>query len=195
MGFARLVHSASSGTQGLSERGDDELMTLAQAGSRDAFAVLVERYAHRLVATCARFTHDGEQAIELAQQTWVLVWEQRDRYRPEGGFLLWLTTIGRNRCRNELRRSKVARRHAEVAPESSPTPAQIEALLVGERRRKVREALCRLPAPMREALVMRYGEELRYDEMAVVLGASESTLRSRVHHGLLRLKNLLEKRK
>jgi DNA-directed RNA polymerase specialized sigma24 family protein len=46
---------------------------------------------------------------------------------------------------------------------------------------------------MREALLLRYAEELRYDEMVEVLGAGESTLRSRVHHGLRLLKNLLER--
>jgi DNA-directed RNA polymerase specialized sigma24 family protein len=46
---------------------------------------------------------------------------------------------------------------------------------------------------MREALLLRYAEELRYDEMSEVLRASESTLRSRVHHGLRLLRELLEK--
>jgi RNA polymerase sigma-70 factor (ECF subfamily) len=62
-----------------------------------------------------------------------------------------------------------------------------------ERRRRVRDALCRLPEPMREALVLRYAEELPYDEMAEVLRTGESTLRSRVHHGLRLLRALLEK--
>jgi DNA-directed RNA polymerase specialized sigma24 family protein len=46
---------------------------------------------------------------------------------------------------------------------------------------------------MREALLLRYGEELRYDEMAKVLDVGEATLRSRVHHGLKALRDLLEK--
>ena len=53
-------------------------------------------------------------------------------------------------------------------------------------------AISELPAAMREALLLRYAEELRYDEMALVVGAGESTLRSRVHHGLQQLKNKLE---
>ena len=46
---------------------------------------------------------------------------------------------------------------------------------------------------MREALLLRFAEELRYDEMAPLLAAGESTLRSRVHHGLKLLRSLLEK--
>ncbi len=54
-------------------------------------------------------------------------------------------------------------------------------------------ALSQLSGDMREALLLRYAEGLRYDEMAAVLGAHESTLRSRVHHGLKLLKRHLEK--
>ena len=62
-----------------------------------------------------------------------------------------------------------------------------------ESQRRVRDALSRLPASMREALLLRYAEGLAYDEMAAVLGTGESTLRSRVHHGLRLLRSLLEK--
>jgi len=74
-----------------------------------------------------------------------------------------------------------------------PSPTQIDRLLVEERQRRVRDALSRLPASMREALLLRYAEGLAYDEMAAVLGTGESTLRSRVHHGLRLLRSLLEK--
>ena len=74
-----------------------------------------------------------------------------------------------------------------------PSPAQIDSILAEERRRRVHQTLCQLPEVMREALLMRYGEELRYDEMSTILGAQESTLRSRVHNGLKLLKLRLEK--
>jgi RNA polymerase sigma factor (sigma-70 family) len=74
-----------------------------------------------------------------------------------------------------------------------PSAGQIDSVLIEERRRRVRRALSQLPVAMSEALLMRYGEELRYDEMSKVLGARESTLRSRVHHGLKLLKRQLEK--
>jgi len=102
--------------------------------------------------------------------------------------------ISRNHCRNHLRSRGALRRHVEAAAvDETSSPEQIDALLVQERRRSVRNALGRLPEPMREALVLRYGEELRYDQMAEVVRAGESTLRSRVHHGLRLLRSLLEK--
>jgi RNA polymerase sigma-70 factor (ECF subfamily) len=178
----------------LPERSDDELMILAQGGAREAFAVLVERHALRLVQICARFVNDAELGVELAQETWVGIWAQRAQYRAEGRFVVWLISAARNRCRNRLRQHGVAHRHVQSVLALQPDAVDaIDRLLVEERRRQVREALARVPERMREALLLRYAEELRYDEMAEVLRASESTLRSRVHHGLKLLRELLEK--
>jgi RNA polymerase sigma-70 factor (ECF subfamily) len=179
--------------QALCDRADDELMTLAQAGARDAFGVLVERHALRVVHVCARLLNDAELGVELAQETWVTVWTQRAHYRREGKFVVWLVTVARNRCRNRLRQQGVVRRHIESNVRSeATTPDQIDRLLEEERRRHVRNALAQLPEAMREALLLRYAEELRYDEMSNLLAVSESTLRSRVHHGLKLLRERLE---
>jgi RNA polymerase sigma-70 factor (ECF subfamily) len=180
----------------LPERSDDELMVLAQAGVRDAFATLVERHGERLMRTCSRFVNDSELGAEIAQDTWVTVWSQRSRYRAEGKFIVWLITAARNRCRNDLRRHRAQIEHTQPAAgdADAPSPQQIDELLLEERQRCVRKALSRLPQRMREALLLRYGEELRYDEMAQILGIGESTLRSRVHHGLRLLRDQLEKK-
>ena len=195
MAFPRLVPAKLPAADALSERSDDELMQLAQAGLKEAFAVLVQRHAERLVRLCSRFAGDVQLGRELAQDTWVMAWRGRDKYRAEGGFVSWLVTVARNHCRNQLRRRKLAAVH-ELEPASADlrhSPAQLDGLLLEERRRRVRRALAELPYPMREALLLRYAEELRYDEMTTVVGTGESTLRSRVHHALKILKQKLEK--
>ena len=144
---------------------------------------------------CSRFVGDGEWGAEMAQETWVTIWAQRSQYRAEGKFIVWLITAARNRCRNHSRMRGVVQRHRmRAASEAAepPTAKQIDQLLVEERRHRVHHALSRLPERMREALVLRYGQELRYDEMAAILRIGESTLRSRVHHGLRLLRDLLE---
>lgn len=193
MAFPRLVRAPDPPRDALGERSDDELMALAQAGLKSAFAVLVERHAKRVVALCSRFVGDPHVGRELAQDTWVVVWQRRDAYRPDGGFVPWVVTVARNRCRNQLRRRKLATAHEHAAPmETRATPAQLDAVLVEERRRRVRGALSELALPLREALLLRYAEELRYDQMTIIVGTGESTLRSRVHHALKALKQKLE---
>jgi RNA polymerase sigma-70 factor (ECF subfamily) len=194
MAFPRLVRPPDPSQDALADRTDDELMTLARAGLKPAFAALVERHAERVASLCSRFVGDVQLGRELAQDTWVLVWQGREKYRPEGGFVAWLVTVARNHCRNELKRRKLTLTPArEPLSEQSHSTGQLDGLLLEERRRKVRAALASLPPALREALLLRFAEELRYDEIAYVLGTGESTLRSRVHHGLRALKQKLEK--
>jgi RNA polymerase sigma-70 factor (ECF subfamily) len=194
MAAPRLVRLPDPPPDALQQRPDDELMVLACAGLRDAFAVLVQRHAERVVNACARFLKDAHVGREIAQDTWILVWQARATYRGGGGFVPWLITIARNRCRNELRRRKLASEHQRepqsIAPGSSPE--QLDSMLTEERRRRVRSALANLSEPHREAVLLRYAEGLRYDEMTGMLGVGEGTLRSRVHYGLKALKLKLE---
>jgi RNA polymerase sigma-70 factor (ECF subfamily) len=191
MSFPRLVRAEKAPDDALSERSDDELMVLARAGMRAAFAVLVERHALHVVRLCSRFVNDADLGRELAQDSWVLVWQARDKYRGEGGFVAWLVTVARNHCRNEVRRRKVREREP-LSEALGHSPGQLDGLLVEERRKRVRAALSELSPALRDALLLRYAEELRYDQMTDVLGTGESTLRSRVHHGLKALKQKLE---
>lgn len=196
MPFLRL-HLAPSDGGPLAARSDDELMTLAQAGVREAFAVLVARHASKLIAACARFVSDAQTGRELAQETWLAVWSERARYRRDGRFVVWLHTLARNRCRNHLRHRGVTQSYArtnaaEAHASGHADAAEIDRLLEDERRRHVQEALARLPENMREVLVLRFTQELRYDEIADVLRVRESTLRSRVHHALKLLRGWLE---
>jgi RNA polymerase sigma-70 factor (ECF subfamily) len=193
MSFPRLVRTEETPRDALTERTDDELMVLSRAGVKAAFAVLVERHAARVFGLCSRFVNDAERGRELSQDCWVEVWRARDNYRGDGQFAVWLVTIARNHCRNELRRRKVREREPLHEP-VTPSAGQLDSLLVEERRKRVRDALSELSSPLREALLMRYAEGLRYDEMTHVLSAGESTLRSRVHHGLKALKQMLEER-
>jgi RNA polymerase sigma-70 factor (ECF subfamily) len=156
---------------------------------------LVRRHAERLVRVCARLVGDVSLGRELAQDTWVLLWRGRDKYRPEGRFIAWLITVARNHCRNEIRRRQSASKRATalaMEPDSGRR-LQLDLLLEQERQGRVRQALEQLSSPHREALLLRVGEGLRYDEMKQVTQASDSTLRSRVHHGLKALKQKLEK--
>src|ERR1041384_6529717 len=106
MAFPRLVRVPEPPPDALLERSDDELMELSRAGLRPAFAVLVERHALRIVNLCSRFVNDAQLGRELAQDTWVLVWQGRDKYRGDGGLLAWVVTVARNHCRNEVRRRR-----------------------------------------------------------------------------------------
>ncbi|HVH46065.1 MAG TPA: RNA polymerase sigma factor [Labilithrix sp.] len=181
----------------LAERDDDALMLLASGGQRDAFRVLVERHGSRVVRFCTRMTSDRRIAEELAQETWLSVWGARDTYKPNGQFVVWLLVAARNRClnarRGDARRSRVFVAEPEGGFDDAPAddPAQLDRLIAAEERRRVARALAELPAPMREAVTLRYADALAYEQIAEVTGANASTVRSRVFHGVKKLHELL----
>jgi RNA polymerase sigma-70 factor (ECF subfamily) len=187
--------STSKPPASLKERDDDALMLLVRAAVPDALRVLADRHMAKLARFCTKFVLDAHVGQEIAQQTWLQVWAHRARYESKERFVVFLYTVARNLCRNELRRrarlgawvdSNVTEVH--LASHATDEPSHLDALVLRERKRDLLRALAKVPEAQREAMLLRFDEELRYDEMAAVLGASESTLRSRVYHGLRALR-------
>ncbi len=182
----------------LDARTDDELMLLAKAGSRDAFGVLAGRYTDRVLRFSARQTGDKAAAEEIAQEVWLYLWSMRATYVPQGKFVVLLFTAVRHRSANHRRGAR--RRATWIAPTidthlpdlaGAHQPDDLDLLLEEERQRRVVSALQKLPPKVREALLLRFGEGLSYQQMADVLSAGESTIRSRVYHALKNLRALL----
>jgi RNA polymerase sigma-70 factor (ECF subfamily) len=180
-------------------RDDDELMLAAAGGSRAAFAEVVRRHIAGLTSFCLKLTGDPESAQEVVQETLVQAWASSQSYVPQGKLRVFLLKVAHNRARNHRRESsRRERRHQASSPPtlvSVDDHQQLEALLRRERQRRVRAALERLPRKMREALVLRFDQEMDYADIAAVLGRPEATVRTRVFHGLRRLRALLEKDK
>ncbi len=178
----------------LSQRNDDELMLVAAAGREDAFEHLVHRHLPQLLRYCCKQVCDSKLGEEIAQDTWVKVWAYRARYQPQGKFRFLLYTTARNLCRNHARNSARRSRWFSDLPapghstdEAQPTP--LDALVAREKATRVQDAMASLKPKLREALVLRFDQGLEYREIAVIVGRSESTVRSRIFHGLKKLKS------
>lgn len=181
----------------LAERNDDDLMLLAAAGREEAFAHLVERHMPQLLRYCCKQVCDTKRGEEIAQDSWLKLWAYRMRYQPQGKFRILLYTTARNLCRNHARNS--ARRSRWFSDLPAPTlggsmdqPSQLDALIAREKATRIQDAMASLKPKLREALVLRFDQGLEYEEIAVIVGRSESTVRSRIFHGLKKLKSRIE---
>lgn len=87
----------------LGDRSDEDLMVAASAGSRDAFALLVERYMTKVASYCIKFTRDQRMGEDLAQEIFLQLWAHRATYKPSHTFNVFLFTVVVNRCRNHNR--------------------------------------------------------------------------------------------
>jgi RNA polymerase sigma-70 factor (ECF subfamily) len=174
----------------LAGRSDDELMQLAGAGVDDAFAELVRRYASQVRGYCTRTCGEAAAGDDVAQEVFLELWRTRGRFEPRGRFRAYLFTIVRTRVLNAVSRRP---REEELTDDVHPPSGELDAILAAERARRVRQKLQLLPRRLEEALLLRFAGGLDYAEMSEVLARSPSTVRSRVFHGLMRMRELLGK--
>lgn len=161
-----------------------------QADDQVAFAQLVRRWLGPIQRLCERMTGDVHAAEDLAQDAFVRVFTRRREYEASGKFSTWLWRIALNLCYDELRRRQrrektifenqgeepVAALEGLMSPEAPPD----KSLLDRERAALVQRALDELPEIYRTVLVLRHYEDLKFREIAEVLGVPEGTVKSRM---------------
>ena len=133
------------------------------------------------------YREDAEDAI---QETFLRAFHALGDYEDRERFSAWLATILVNQCRSQLART---RRREVVFPDVDPLDVDwVSAGAVGAGPwPELEHALATLPADQREALVLKYADDLTYQEMARITGAGESALKMRVQRAFARLRALL----
>jgi RNA polymerase sigma-70 factor (ECF subfamily) len=142
---------------------------------------------------------DSCDAEEVVQDAFVYVFRSLHRYDSErGSFWAWLRVALVSRCRNKRRRKQLATVSLEalaamgqMPPDPKPTNDPAGMLELRGTQRALWEVLQRVSAGARDALVLRYYEDLPYSEIAKLLGCSPDAARARVAHGKVQLKRLL----
>jgi RNA polymerase sigma-70 factor (ECF subfamily) len=182
----------------------DEAGLISQAAQGDAAAqeALYEAYfarAYRLAYLLLQNTGDAE---EVVQDTFVYLFAHLERYDVRrGSFWAWLRVTLVSRCRNRFRRKEPDARSLDVVEaqgelRSSGGGDRDPAVVVARRdsRREIRDALDQVSPGARDALVLRYYEELTYSEISEILGCSVEAARARVVHGKVQLRRILSDR-
>ena len=165
----------------------------------DVFDRLIEQYQYRLFRYLFSLTGSRETAEDLFQETWVRVLERGHQYDGKSRFEAWLFAIARHLAIDFLRKKApqsldelVDSGEAEIAARPAPSPpSAIDLLSRREAGERVEAALGHLPAAYREVLVLRFQEELALEEIAAVVAAPLSTVKSRLYRGLDELRGLL----
>ena len=165
----------------------------------ELLADLVERCQHRLVRYLLYLTGRREHAEDLAQETWIRVLQRGRQYDGRQPFDPWLFAIARNLAIDYLRKKLKAvqtlslpddRDEMLLLPSSGPSP--FEAAARSEDAMRLAGQLQILPPLYREALLLRFQEELSLAEIAQVVGAPVTTVTSRIYRGLAALRSAFE---
>ena len=159
---------------------DKALIEAFQAGDELAFVALYNRHKGAVFAFCAKMLLDRAAAQDVMQETFVRVYENRERLLVASSFKAWVFTIARNQCLNALRR---AGRHEPLDPETLAGPSAetpFGDLLKSEQVALVNRFLQALSPEYREVIVLREYQNLSYEEIAAVTRSTVSAVKSRL---------------
>jgi RNA polymerase sigma factor (sigma-70 family) len=165
---------------------DEELMVEIRKGSRAAFGTLFERFREPIWRFFRRRTSDAGRAEELAQDTFVAVFEGAARYERRGTFRSYLFGIAYNVLLADRR--KAAHRATDGLDDEPPARDFADP----DPGIWVRDALARLDEDDREVIMLREYEQLSYQEIANLRGTPLNTVRSQLFRARMALKSALE---
>ena len=182
-------------------------MRRVQAGDEAAFAALMQRWEVPVKSVIGRLVFNASEAEELAQETFVRVWQQREKFRAGAEFRPWVFAIAVNLARNRLRwwrrrpavslqewsegggRKMDGRRDAEDGTQTTAS----EVLERAERSAAVRDAIAALPLELREALVLFEYEQMSHAEIAAAVGATAKAVETRIYRAREKLRVALKR--
>jgi RNA polymerase sigma-70 factor, ECF subfamily len=169
---------------------DAELIGRARAGERAALRRMVDDHLPSITRFAFRMLGDRAEAEDVAQETFLRLWRELDRWEPRARLSTWLHRVAHNLCVDRLRARRQVRLtdDAEVADPQEGVAARLESL---ERTEALSGALGALPERQRAAVTLVYHQGLSNREAADVLGVEVDALESLLARGRQGLRKLL----
>lgn len=170
-------------------------MQALQHGDDRALDRLMTRWQIPLRSFLFRHTQNEADALDLAQETFVRVYQARARFRPDARFSTWLFAIAYNLARDKARRR--SRRPTQSLDETAELTADIQHPLASaeelERATAVRAAIADLPDDLRAAVILFEYDERSHVEIAGIVGASAKAVETRLYRARQLLKKALSR--
>jgi RNA polymerase sigma-70 factor (ECF subfamily) len=165
---------------------DERVIEACQAGDREAFRLLFETYKDRVFSIAAySFGGDETAANDVSQQVFLKLMTSIGQFRGDSAFTTWLYRLVVNACIDEQRRRRRFLPFGDSTAmsrsgERRPQEKQHEKRELSE---SVQAAIKQLKPKLRMAILLKYVEDLSYEEIAAVLGCSKGTVASRLNRG------------
>jgi RNA polymerase sigma-70 factor (ECF subfamily) len=180
---------------------ENQIVERVLQGDREAFAALVDTYKGAIFNLAFRMTDSYQDADDLSQETFIRAYRNLRQFDPRKRFFTWIYTIGLNLIRNHLKkhgreremsRENTAQGLSETEIHQGPQ-AERDMMQVQDIRR-LELCLQKLPSDLREAIVLRFYQDLSFEDISIISGASMSAVKMRVYRGLEQLKQLMNRK-
>lgn len=181
---------------------DQELVRRVQLGDKKAFDTLVLKYQQKIVKLVNRYVRDQDEALDVAQETFIKAYRALPNFRGDSAFYTWLYRIAINTAKNHLvsqgRRPPTSDIDADEAVQYEPgsrlrdydNPEQLAHR--DQVERVIYETIDGLPEDLRTAIVLREMEGLSYEEIAQAMECPIGTVRSRIFRAREAIENNLK---
>ncbi len=194
-----------SSTLDLIHAPDQDLVAVARSGSEAAYRELLDRYQRPVFSLVYRMVRNREQAEDIAQETFVKVFNSIDRYDPKYKFSSWIFKIASNLSIDHLRK-KGPEMVSLDGSASAQTPDEIESSRITVRDKgenpeefleakelgdEIEEAIGTLRPDYRTAVILRHVEGRPYEEIAEIMGVPLGTVKTYIHRGRSELRETL----
>ncbi|MBN2386975.1 MAG: sigma-70 family RNA polymerase sigma factor [Anaerolineales bacterium] len=179
------------------DHNEANLIRLAQTGDREAFGLLVEEHQRYVYNLALRVVGSQQDAEDLAQEAFVRAWLAIPNFRAEARFRTWIFRIVTNLCYNRL--PSLRRELSElgedilvdVPDDRAPNLDGLAGLEAHERRALLQREIDALPESYRLLVVLRYQQDLAYDEIARVVSLPLGTVKTGLFRAKQRLRQAL----
>ena len=183
------------------ERTDAEIIQATIDGDTGAFSVLVERYSRDVYGFAFFMAKDKSDAEDITQETFVKVWKNLKKFKPEQRFKSWLLAIARNTTIDYIRK----RRHAVFSDFDDEEGSNVivetladeerladEVAELAESAEHTAEAVKKLPDIYRSVLAFRYEGGLSFEEISKILKKPVNTVKSQHRRALIALRKVCQ---
>ena len=164
---------------------DSALIEKVKNGNEGAFNFLVNKYYPRVYASLFSFTKSKEDSEDLAQQTFIKVWQQIESFRGDSAFFTWVYRIAINLAKNYVVSSSYKKQklntsieHAEIDVTSFEN---IESVLSHDQSiQEIKNFINTMPESLKTAFTLRESEGKSYEEISIITSTPIGTVRSRI---------------
>lgn len=169
---------------------DQVLILRFQTGDHSAFEKIVERYHGRLLYYIRRILARADNADDILQEVWLAAFRQLRTLKNPEAFPVWLYRVARNKAIGELRANRLVPRPVEdiAAPDEPDNTEEFSA----DNAAQVHAGLDKLRPEHKEVLVLRFLEQMSYQDIAAVVGCRLGTVRSRIYYAKGALRKEME---
>lgn len=179
-------------TDRLGDEEDRRCLRAVAAGDDAALAVLRSRHAGGLLRFVRARVRDRLLAEELVADVFQVIWQQPSRYAAHASVRAWLFGIARRKLRDAgRRRGLLIADEADLLEVADPGPGPVETLFGQPSAHGLVRQVARMPAALRDVLVLAFDQRMTYEEIAEVLEVPVGTVRSRLHEARSRLRAYL----